>query len=72
VSVPGSDESRAREFYVDKLVFKVVLGCDHLNRSHQHLVAEAVEVDRDQADQPWGKQAVIRDPDGDRLLRQQG
>jgi catechol 2,3-dioxygenase-like lactoylglutathione lyase family enzyme len=112
VSVPVSDQERARVFYVEKLGFKLlrdddsvpgihwlqvappgantsltlvtwfesmppgslqglVLVCDDLDRTYERLVADGVEVDRALAEQPWGREAVIRDPDGNRLVLQQ-
>jgi predicted enzyme related to lactoylglutathione lyase len=49
----------------------LVLTCDDLDRTYERLVAEGAEVDREPAEQPWGKEAVIRDPDGNRLVLQQ-
>jgi catechol 2,3-dioxygenase-like lactoylglutathione lyase family enzyme len=49
----------------------LVLTCDDLDRTYERLVAEGVEVDRELAGQPYGKEAVIRDPDGNRLVLQQ-
>jgi catechol 2,3-dioxygenase-like lactoylglutathione lyase family enzyme len=112
VSVPVSDQERARDFYVEKLGFELVrdddsvpgihwvqvapppggtaltlvtwfesmppgslqglvLACDDLDRTYEQLVADGVEVERELAEQPWGKEAVIRDPDGNRLVLQQ-
>jgi catechol 2,3-dioxygenase-like lactoylglutathione lyase family enzyme len=112
VSVPVSDQERAKEFYVEKLDLELVreddsvpgihwlqvaprgsstsltlvtwfesmppgslrglvLACDDLDRTYDALVEAGVEVDRELADQPWEKEAVIRDPDGNRLVLQQ-
>lgn len=112
VSVPVSDQQRAREFYVEKLGFDLVrdddsvpgihwvqvapqggstsltlvtwfesmpagsvqglvLVCDDLKRTYERLLAEGVEVERELAEQPWGREAVIRDPDGNRLVLQE-
>lgn len=112
VSVPVSDQERAREFYVEKLGFELVrdddavpgirwlqvgppgastsltlvtwfesmppgslrglvLVCEDLEGTYERLVVDGVEVDRELADQPWGKEAVVRDPDGNRLVLQQ-
>jgi catechol 2,3-dioxygenase-like lactoylglutathione lyase family enzyme len=49
----------------------LVLVCDDLDGTYERLVAAGVEVDRELADQRWGKEAVIRDPDGNRLVLQQ-
>jgi catechol 2,3-dioxygenase-like lactoylglutathione lyase family enzyme len=49
----------------------LVLGCEDLDGTYEHLVAGGVSVDRELAEQPWGKEAVIRDPDGNRLVLQQ-
>jgi catechol 2,3-dioxygenase-like lactoylglutathione lyase family enzyme len=112
VSVPVSNQERARKFYVEKLGFELVrdddsvpgihwvqvappgavtsltlvtwfdsmppgslrgmvLACDGLDSTYQQLVADGVEVECELAEQPWGKEAVIRDPDGNRLVLQQ-
>ena len=112
VSVPVSDQARARQFYVEKLGFELVrdddsvpglhwvqvappgastsltlvtwfesmpagslrglvLACDDLDGTYERLVANGVEVDRELAEQPWGKEAVIRDPDGNALVLQE-
>jgi catechol 2,3-dioxygenase-like lactoylglutathione lyase family enzyme len=109
VSVPVSDQERARAFYIEKLGFEVVLEddsvpgikwiqvaprgasaaltlvdwfesmppgslrglvltCDDLDGTYERLVADGVEVERELADQPWGAEAVIRDPDGNQLV----
>jgi catechol 2,3-dioxygenase-like lactoylglutathione lyase family enzyme len=49
----------------------LVLVCDDLDRTYGRLMADGVEVDRELAEQPWGKEAVIRDPDGNSLVLQQ-
>lgn len=112
VSVPVSDQERAKKFYVDELGLELirdddsvpglhwlqvappgastsltlvtwfesmppgslrglVLGCDDLEGTYDRLVANRVEVERELADQPWGREAVIRDPDGNQLVLQQ-
>jgi catechol 2,3-dioxygenase-like lactoylglutathione lyase family enzyme len=112
VSVPVSDQERAKEFYVEKLGFELsreddsipgirwvqvtpkggatsltlvtwfetmppgslqglVLGSADLEKDCEELVAQGVEFDRPLQDQPWGKEAVVRDPDGNRLVLQQ-
>jgi|SRR6266511_2532627 len=112
VSVPVSDQERAKEFYVEKLGFELsreddsipgirwvqvtpkggatsltlvtwfetmppgslqglVLGSADLEKDCEELVARGVEFDRPLQDQPWGKEAVVRDPDGNRLVLQQ-
>jgi len=48
-----------------------VLGCDDLDRTYERLVAEAVEIERELAEEPWGREAVLRDPDGNQLVLQQ-
>ncbi len=111
VSVPVSDQERARAFYVEKLGLElvledasvpgihwiqvapagagtsltlvdwfesmpagslrgVVLECDDLEGTYEQLVANGVEVERKLADQPWGREAVMRDPDGNQLVLQ--
>jgi catechol 2,3-dioxygenase-like lactoylglutathione lyase family enzyme len=49
----------------------LVLACADLRATYEQLVAEGVEIDRELAEQPWGMEAVIRDPDGNRLVLQQ-
>lgn len=112
VSVPVSDQERAKDFYVEKLGFDsvreddavpglhwiqltpqgggasltlvdwfesmppgslrgLVLVCDQLEGTYERLVAAGVQVERELAEQPWGKEAVIRDPDGNSLVLQQ-
>jgi catechol 2,3-dioxygenase-like lactoylglutathione lyase family enzyme len=112
VSVPVSDQERAKEFYVEKLGFELsrdddsvpgirwvqvtpkgamtsltlvtwfetmppgslqglVLTCDDLQRDCDELMARGVEFDRPVQEQPWGLEAVIRDPDGNRIVLQQ-
>jgi catechol 2,3-dioxygenase-like lactoylglutathione lyase family enzyme len=112
VSVPVSDQDRAKQFYVQKLGFELtrdddsvpglrwvqvtprvggtsltlvtwfesmppgslqglVLGSDDLQRDYDELVARGVEFDRPLEQRPWGSEAVIRDPDGNRLVLQQ-
>jgi catechol 2,3-dioxygenase-like lactoylglutathione lyase family enzyme len=112
VSIPVSDQERARDFYVDKLGFELVrdddsvpglhwvqvappgastsltlvtwfesmppgpvrglvLVCEDLDQTYETLIANGVEVDRELAEQPWGKEAVIRDPDGNLLVLQE-
>lgn len=111
VSVPVSDQERARRFYVETLGFELVrdddsvpglrwievappgagtaltlvdwfesmppgslqglvLVCEDLEGTYDRLIADGVDVDRELEDQPWGKEAVIRDPDGNRLVLQ--
>jgi catechol 2,3-dioxygenase-like lactoylglutathione lyase family enzyme len=112
VSVPVSDQERAKAFYVDKLGFELtrdddsvpgihwvqvtpsggstsltlvtwfetmpagslhglVLGSTDLQTDCDALVDKGVECDRPLQEQPWGMEAVIRDPDGNRLVLQQ-
>lgn len=49
----------------------LVLVCDDLDRTFERLVSDGVEVERALAEQPWGKEAVIHDPDGNQLVLQQ-
>jgi catechol 2,3-dioxygenase-like lactoylglutathione lyase family enzyme len=112
VSVPVSDQDRAKEFHVDKLGFELtreddsipglrwvqvtpkggstsltlvtwfetmppgslqglVLTSDSLESDCRDLEARGVKFDRPLQDQPWGREAVVRDPDGNRLVLQQ-
>jgi catechol 2,3-dioxygenase-like lactoylglutathione lyase family enzyme len=112
VSVPVSDQDRAKAFYVDKLGFELtrdddsvpglrwvqvipneggtslvlvtwfetmpagslqglVLTSDDLERDCRELEERGVEFERPLQDQPWGREAVVRDPDGNRLVLQQ-
>jgi catechol 2,3-dioxygenase-like lactoylglutathione lyase family enzyme len=49
----------------------VVLGSSDLRRDCDALAAADVEFDRPLEEQPWGLEAVIRDPDGNRLVLQE-
>lgn len=49
----------------------LVLGLDDLERDCEELAARGVEFERALQQQPWGTEAVIRDPDGNRLVLQQ-
>jgi catechol 2,3-dioxygenase-like lactoylglutathione lyase family enzyme len=112
ISVPVSDQERAKAFYVDRLGFELkrdddsvpgirwlqvapkggstsltlvtwfetmppgslqglVLGADDLERECERLAADGVEFDRPLQEQPWGTEAVIRDPDGNQLVLQE-
>jgi catechol 2,3-dioxygenase-like lactoylglutathione lyase family enzyme len=112
VSVPVSDQERAKEFYVEKLGFELtrddnstpglrwvqvtprdggtsltlvtwfdsmpagslqglVLGSKNLQQDYDELVAKGVEFDQQLEQRPWGAEAVVRDPDGNRLILQQ-
>ena len=112
VSVPVSDQERAKAFYVDKLGLRLerdddsvpglrwiqvspaggshaltlvtwfdtmpagslqglVLTCDDLQADYAALVAKGVEFDAPLQQRPWGAEAVVRDPDGNRIVLQQ-
>lgn len=112
VSVPVSDQERAKAFYVETLGFELtrdddsvpgihwvqvtpkggstaltlvtwfesmppgsvqglVLGSNDLEADCDAFAASGVEFDRQLQEQPWGMEAVIRDPDGNRLVLQQ-
>ena len=112
ISVPVSDQERAKQFYVEKLGFELardddsvpgtrwiqvtprggsvsltlvtwfetmpagslqglVLGAENLQTDCDELGAKGVEFERPLQEQPWGIEAVIRDPDGNRLVLQQ-
>ncbi len=112
ISVPVSDQERAKAFYVDTLGFELtrdddsmpgirwvqvapkkdgpsltlvtwfdtmpagsvqglVLGSDDLKGDCDRLAAQGVEFDRPMEEQPWGTEAVICDPDGNKLVLQQ-
>jgi uncharacterized glyoxalase superfamily protein PhnB len=49
----------------------LVLGSDNLQRDCDEPAAKGVEFERPLQDQPWGKEAVIRDPDGNLLVLQE-
>jgi catechol 2,3-dioxygenase-like lactoylglutathione lyase family enzyme len=111
ISVPVSDQERAKDFYVEKLGFELardddsvpgirwvhvtprggsvsltlvtwfermpagslqglVLGSENLEKDCHELEANGVEFDRPLQEQSWGTEAVIRDPDGNRLVLQ--
>lgn len=112
ISVPVSDQERAKDFYVQKLGFELtrddqsvpgirwiqvtpkggapsltlvtwfetmppgslqglVLASDGLKAECDRLAAEGVRFDRPLEKQPWGTEAVICDPDGNKLVLQQ-
>ncbi len=112
MSVPVSDQERAKAFYVEKLGFQLtrdddsipgirwvqvtpkrgttsltlvtwfetmppgslqglVLGSDELKSDCDRLAAHGVEFDRPLQQQPWGEEAVILDPDGNKIVLQQ-
>jgi catechol 2,3-dioxygenase-like lactoylglutathione lyase family enzyme len=112
VSVPVSDQERAKDFYVEKLGFELirdddsvpgirwvqvspkggapsltlvtwfetmppgslqglVLGSENLEAECDRLAAQGVAFDRPLEHQPWGTEAVICDPDGNKLVLQQ-
>jgi len=112
ISVPVSDQERAKQFYVRKLGFELtrdddsvpgirwvqvtpkggsasltlvtwfetmpagslqglVLGSEDLERDCEELEANGVEFEQPLQEQPWGTEAVISDPDGNRLVLQQ-
>jgi catechol 2,3-dioxygenase-like lactoylglutathione lyase family enzyme len=112
ISVPVSDQERAKAFYVDTLGFELtrdddsipgirwvqvtpkeasisltlvtwfetmppgslqglVLGSSDLRGDCEALAAADVEFERPLEEQPWGLEAVIRDPDGNRLVLQE-
>ena len=112
ISVPVSDQERAKEFYVQKLGFELtrddksvpgirwvqvtpkggapsltlvtwfetmppgslqglVLASDDLKAECDRLAADGVRFDRPLEEQPWGSEAVICDPDGNKLVLQQ-
>ncbi len=49
----------------------LVLTCDDLERDCERLVQNGVEFDSPPQQQPWGLEAVVRDPDGNRIVLQQ-
>jgi predicted enzyme related to lactoylglutathione lyase len=49
----------------------LVFRCDDLERECEQLSARGVEFARPLDRQPWGIEAVIRDPDGNELVLQQ-
>jgi catechol 2,3-dioxygenase-like lactoylglutathione lyase family enzyme len=49
----------------------LVLISDHLEKDCEQFVDRGVEFERPLQQQPWGAEAVIRDPDGNRLVLQQ-
>jgi catechol 2,3-dioxygenase-like lactoylglutathione lyase family enzyme len=112
VSVPVSDQERAKQFYVDKLGLELkgddasmpgirwvmvgptggstsltlvtwfesmppgslrglVISCEDLRAEYDSLLARGVEFDGPPQQRPWGTEAVLRDPDGNRLVLQQ-
>jgi predicted enzyme related to lactoylglutathione lyase len=112
VSVPVSDQDRAKNFYTQTLGLTLlrdddsvpgirwvqvapadggtaltlvtwfdtmppgslrglVLASDDLDRDYQRLQALGAEFEQPPAQQPWAKEAVLRDPDGNQLVLQQ-
>jgi predicted enzyme related to lactoylglutathione lyase len=112
VSIPVSDQERAKAFYVEQLGCELtrdddsvpgirwvqvtpkgattsltlvtwfdsmppgslqglVLGSADLEGDCDRLAANGVDFDRPLEEQPWGKEAVIRDPDGNKIVLQQ-
>lgn len=111
VSVPVSDQERAKAFYVDRLGFEVredrsvpgmrwvlvapksattaltlvtwfdsmpagslhglVLATDDVRGDYERLQAGGVAFEKPPTNEPWGVEAVLRDPDGNRLVLQQ-
>jgi catechol 2,3-dioxygenase-like lactoylglutathione lyase family enzyme len=112
ISVPVSDQQRAKEFYVEKLGFELtrdddsipgirwvqvtpksggpsltlvtwfdsmpagslqglVLGSENLEADCHRLESDGVTFERPLERQPWGTEAVICDPDGNKLVLQQ-
>jgi uncharacterized glyoxalase superfamily protein PhnB len=49
----------------------LVLASDALERDCSELAQRGVEFERPLEDQPWGREAVVRDPDGNQLVLQQ-
>jgi Glyoxalase/Bleomycin resistance protein/Dioxygenase superfamily len=49
----------------------LVLASDDLERDCGEFANRGVEFDRPLQDQPWGREAVVRDPDGNKLVLQQ-
>lgn len=49
----------------------LVLGSDNLVAECERLAAEGVQFDHPLEQQPWGTEAVICDPDGNKLVLQQ-
>jgi catechol 2,3-dioxygenase-like lactoylglutathione lyase family enzyme len=49
----------------------LVLGIDDLEGYCDELLSRGVEFERQLQEQPWGDEAVIRDPDGNMLVLQQ-
>jgi catechol 2,3-dioxygenase-like lactoylglutathione lyase family enzyme len=111
VSVPVSDQDRARDFYVNKLGFELkrddssvpgmrwvqvgangapttltlvtwfdsmppgslrglVFTTDDLDADYARLTARGVEFESPPQRQPWGTEAVFRDPDGNQFVLQ--
>jgi len=112
ISVPVSDQERAKHFYVETLGFELtrdddsipgvrwvqvtpnggapsltlvtwfetmppgsvqglVIASTDLEADCDRLAAEGVPFDRPLEEQPWGTEAVICDPDGNKLVLQQ-
>lgn len=112
VSVPVSDQERAKQFYVKQLGLELmrdddsvpgmrwiqvapkgsstqltlvtwfesmpsgslqglVLKSSNLQEDYEQMVADGVEFDGPPQQRPWGTEAVLHDPDGNKLILQQ-
>jgi catechol 2,3-dioxygenase-like lactoylglutathione lyase family enzyme len=49
----------------------LVLGSNDLQSDCDHFAAQGVKFDRPLEEQPWGREAVIMDPDGNKIVLQQ-
>ena len=49
----------------------LVLGLNDLQADCEAMAANGVQFDRPLQEQPWGTEAVISDPDGNKLVLQQ-
>ena len=49
----------------------LVLALDDLRATCEELAGKGVEFDQALEERPWGWEAVVRDPDGNRLVLQQ-
>jgi len=78
ITVPVSDQDRAKAFYVDTLGFEVVvdqqagpmrwLQVAPKGAQTSFTLAKAAVGVEGPADRPWGREATVIDPDGNRLV----
>ncbi|HEY1914268.1 MAG TPA: hypothetical protein VGH27_01720 [Streptosporangiaceae bacterium] len=72
VSVPVSDQDRAKRFYAEQLGFSVVMDSQFGPQTLDELTARGVVFHEDEIQQaPWGRWKTFDDPDGNAWVLQQ-